>query len=314
LLLKSTRKSTRQNIDLEPAVVLSVSLADAECLDLSDIVNTDRYPLHDPDSPRLNDLVAACRAELAASGSAVLHDFLRPEALERARNEGRALAAKTYFSTRKVNAYFTADDPALSEADPRRIFMDRTSGFVTRDLIPADAIVHRIYVAQAMKRFVATCLGETRVWEYADPYAGLVQNVMPPGTEQPWHYDTNEFIVSMMTQQPTAGGDFEYCPNIRSPQGENYEGVGRVVRGETREAINVITLRPGDLQLFKGRFSLHRVTQVAGEVERHTAIFAYSQKPGVIGRLERTRQLYGRVSEAHLEAEQRLVRADSLVD
>jgi len=87
-------------------VVLSVSLADAECLDLSDIVNTDRYPLHDPDSPRLNDLVAACRAELAASGSAVLHDFLRPEALERARNEGRALAMKTYFSTRKVNAYY----------------------------------------------------------------------------------------------------------------------------------------------------------------------------------------------------------------
>jgi len=75
-------------------VVLSVSLADAECLDLSDIVNTDRYPLHDPDSPRLNDLVAACRAELAASGSAVLHDFLRPEALERAREVYEGMCAR----------------------------------------------------------------------------------------------------------------------------------------------------------------------------------------------------------------------------
>ncbi|MGV7244266.1 HalD/BesD family halogenase [Caballeronia sp. M23-90] len=295
-------------------MVLSASLADAECLDLSDIVNTERYPLHEPSSPGLRQLVAACREQLAETGSAVLHDFLRPEALERARTEGRALAAKTYFSTRKVNAYFTADDPALPLSDPRRIFMDRTSGFVTRDLIPADAIVHRIYVAQAMKRFVAACLGEDRVWEYADPYAGLVQNVMPAGTEQPWHYDTNEFIVSMMTQQPAAGGDFEYCPNIRTPQGENYDGVGRVVRGDTRDEIQIITLRPGDLQLFKGRFSLHRVTRVEGDTERHTAIFAYSQKPGVVGRLERTRQLYGRVSEAHLEAEQRLVRADSLVD
>lgn len=295
-------------------MVLSVSLADAECLDLGDIVNTDRYPLHDPDSPALRDLVAGCRAQLATTGSAVLHDFLRPEALERARLEGRALADKTYFSTRKVNAYFTADDPSLPASDPRRMFMDRTSGFVTRDLIPADAIVHRIYVAQSMKHFVAACLDEERVWEYADPYAGLVQNVMPPGTEQPWHYDTNEFIVSMMTQQPDAGGDFEYCPNIRSPRGENYEGVGQVIGGESRVPVNVITLRPGDLQLFKGRFSLHRVTKVRGETDRHTAIFAYSQKPGVIGRLERTRQLYGRVSEAHLEAEQRLVRADGLVD
>jgi len=295
-------------------VSVSLPFADAECLDLSDIVDTDRYPLHDPDHPNMRALVDGCRARLAETGSAVLHDFLRPQALARAKLEGQALSPKTYFSTRKVNAYFTADDVSLPADDPRRIFMDRTSGFVTRDVIPADSIVHRIYVAQAMKRFIAACLGEERVWEYADPYAGLVINVMPPGTEQPWHYDTNEFIVSMMTQQPEAGGDFEYCPNIRSPQGENFEGVGRVVRGETRDPINVLTLRPGDLQLFKGRFSLHRVTRVGGAIERHTAIFAYSQKPGVIGRLERTRQLYGRVSEMHIEAEQRLVRADGLVD
>ncbi|MET3822049.1 MULTISPECIES: hypothetical protein [Burkholderia] len=295
-------------------MTVNLPLADAECMDLGDIVDTDRYPLHAPDHPRMRELIAACREELAGHGSAVLHDFLRPAALERARAEGRALAAKTFYSHRKVNAYFTADDPSLPADDPRRVFMDRTSGFVTRDVIPADAIIHRLYVAQSMKSFIAACLGEARVWEYADPYAGLVQNVLPPGTEQPWHYDTNEFIVSMMTQQPAAGGDFEYCPGIRSPEGENYNEVGRVVRGETRAPVRVITLRPGDLQLFKGRFSLHRVARVEGERERHTAIFAYSKKPGVIGRLERTRQLYGRVSEMHLEAEQRLVRADGLVD
>ena len=54
-------------------------------------------------------------------------------------------------------------------------------------------------------------------------------------------------------QQPEAGGDFEYCPNIRSPPGENYGDVGSVVRGETRAPINVITLQPGELQLFKRR-------------------------------------------------------------
>ena len=293
---------------------VSLPLADAECIDLSDIVDTDRYPLHEPSHPRMRELLATCRAELSGNGSAVLHGFLRPEALERARAEGLDFAKKTYFSTRKVNAYFTADDPSLPADDPRRVFMERTSGFVTRDVIPADAVVHRIYVARAMKQFVAACLGEMQVWEYADPYAGLVQNVMPPGTEQPWHYDTNEFIVSMMTQQPESGGDFEYCPNIRSPQGENYGGVGAVVRGETRAPISVITLQPGDLQLFKGRFSLHRVTRVGGSIDRHTAIFAYSKQPGVVGRVERTRQLYGRVSEMHLEAEKSLVRADGLVD
>jgi hypothetical protein len=122
--------------------------------------------------------VAGCRAEL--------HDFLRPEALGRARNEGRALAAKTYFSTRKVNAYFTADDRALSAADPRRIFMDRTSGFVTRDLIPADAIVHRVYVAQAMKRFVANCSrlirARIRPGCWTDPRTRRVMNIDNAGS------------------------------------------------------------------------------------------------------------------------------------
>ena len=60
-----------------------------------------------------------------------------------------------------------------------------------------------------------------------------------------------------------------------------------------------LRLRPGDLQLFTGRYSLHRVTEVEGTRSRHTAIFAYSERPGVIGTPERTRQLFGRVTPAH---------------
>jgi len=57
------------------------------------------------------------------------------------------------------------------------------------------------------------------------------------------------------------------------------------------------------------------VTRVEGDTPRLTAIFAYSQAPDVVGRLERTRQLYGRVSEQHMLAEQsRAERADGLID
>jgi hypothetical protein len=72
-------------------------------------------------------------------------------------------------------------------------------------------------------------------------------------------------------------------------------------------------LRPGYLQLFTGRYSLHRVTSVDGTA-RHSAIFAYSQRPGVIGTVARTRQLFGRVAAAHLAAEGRAVRVDQLMD
>ena len=52
-----------------------------------------------------------------------------------------------------------------------------------------------------------------------------------------------------------------------------------------------------------GETSLHRVTDVTGASARHTAIFAYSERPDVIGTVARTRQLFGRVTPAHLAAD-----------
>jgi len=296
-------------------MLTAMQLADAERHDLSGLVDIERYPLDRPDDSTLLATIEQARADLDREGCAVLRGFLREDRLTQLREECQELANKSFFNTREVNAYFTADNPALPEDDPRRLFMTRTSGFVTRDMITADRIMQRLYVSPAMKSLVARCLGENQVYEYADPYAGLVLNVLPEGTEQPWHYDTNEFIVTMMTQDAEEGGSFEYCPDIRTPQDENYAGVGAVLRDQDRDRVRHLSLRPGDLQLFKGRFSLHRVTRVKGDTPRLTAIFAYSQTPGVVGRLERTRQLYGRVSEQHIQAEEgRAERADGLID
>ncbi|MGH8409076.1 MAG: HalD/BesD family halogenase, partial [Pseudomonas sp.] len=173
---------------------MSLQLADAEVGDISDIINTELYPIHDSGHVQLQALIEHARAELAEDGCCLLKNFLRPAALEQARLEGLALSGKTFYSVRKVNAYFTEDDTSLPHDDPRRTFMERTSGFVTRDMIAPDAIIHRLYVSPMMKRFIGACLNEPEIFEYADPFAGLVINVMPDGTEQPWHFDTNEFI------------------------------------------------------------------------------------------------------------------------
>ena len=47
---------------------------------------------------------------------------------------------------------------------------------------------------------------------------------------------------------------------------------------------------------------------------RHAAIFAYTREPGVIGRLARTKQLFGRALPEHEEAERQRVRSDTLLD
>ena len=84
--------------------------------------------------------------------------------------------------------------------------------------------------------------------------------------------------------------------------------------GETNRVI-ALPLEPGDLQIFKGRYSLHRVTQVEGQRRRYTAIFGYSEKPGVISKASRKLKLFGRCLDAHLEAEAQVaIRTDNLRD
>lgn len=54
--------------------------------------------------------------------------------------------------------------------------------------------------------------------------------------------------------------------------------------------------------------------RVASDDERHTAIFSYTEKPGVIGNVERTRQLFGRVLAIHRSAQRHAVRSDKPMD
>ena len=123
---------------------------------------------------------------------------------------------------------------------------------------------------------LAAVVGAEQLYEYADPLAGLVINVLQPGCAHPWHFDNNDFIVTLMTQQPEAGGAFEYCPQLRSAEDQNYPGVEAVLDGE-RGPVETLDLRPGDLQIFFGRNSLHRVAEVEGGRERHTLILAYAE-------------------------------------
>ncbi|MGH3915779.1 MAG: HalD/BesD family halogenase [Pseudonocardiaceae bacterium] len=277
-------------------------------------VDTARYPLSDPTGAAWQQLVSRVRQELRAVGCSVLPGFVRRSLHAALRRECGDIAARAYYDIETVNVYNTAADPSLPEGHPAGIPMERGNAFVARDDIPDEFIIHQLYTSPLFQHFIACCFGLPELHELADPLAGLCLNVVLPGRAHPWHFDTNEFTVSMLTRQPQVGGVFEYCPNIRSSRAENLDDVGAVLAGRGDHLIRRISLGPGDLQLFTGRYSLHRVTPVHGGTARHSVIFAYSERPGVIGTVARTRQLFGRVTPAHLAAEDRPVRADQLMD
>jgi hypothetical protein len=286
----------------------------AEARLVDDVVDTTRYPLSGPGTPAWDAVVAQARADLHHRGCCVLRDFIRPALREPLRRQGDDVAPWAYYDVEVVNAYNIPSDAALPVDHPGRIAMQRRNAFVARDHIPDHHLIHQLYVNDLFQRFVADCFELPEVHPLADPLAGLVLNVVGPGMDHPWHFDTNEFAVSLLTRSPDEGGVFEYCPGIRSPESENLDDVRGVLRGERDHLVHRLDLRPGDLQLFLGRFSLHRVSTVRGTTDRHSAIFAYSARPGVVGTEARTRQLFGRVAAEHLASRTGAVRGDELLD
>jgi hypothetical protein len=282
-------------------------------VEIAEFIDIKAFPLLREGSGAWVRCVERIRHELAAVDCSVLSGFIRPHRLADLRAEGRAIAPLAWSRIEAVNAYNIADDQDLPDWHPGRIPLERGNAFVARDQIPPHFLISQLFHNPPFQRFVAACFGMKRVFALADPLSGLCLNVLQAGREHPWHFDTNEFTVSLLTQKPKDGGVFEYSPNIRSPENENFSTVREVLEGRGGQRVQRVALEAGDLFLFRGRYSLHRVTAVEGEPERHSAILAYTKEPGVIGSRERTRQLFGRTLPVHLaEAERR--RADGLLD
>lgn len=281
---------------------------------LQGFVDLERYPIDRLDSPAGEALVASCREQLGVDGCVVLKNFVPADALARLERETLALSPRAHYNEGETNPYNSSGDPALPPEHPKNRFDDRTNGFVAGDCIGDDTIIRRIHGNVDFQRFVAAVVGMDEIHPYADPLADLVVNVLREGCQHPWHYDTNEFIVTMLTRKPEAGGTFEYAPGLRSPESENFPGVRAVLDGE-RSQLKSLDLELGDLQIFFGRYSLHRVTPVRGERERHSVIFAYAREPGFVGRPERAQRIFGRMAPVHERMlHERTERSDSLTD
>ena len=76
------------------------------------------------------------------------------------------------------------------------------------------------------------------MYHYADPLASLTINVNKPGDRFSWHYDTNEFTVTMLVQDCDQGGIFQYVPNIRNKDDECYDEVQKLLHGDIKDKRN----------------------------------------------------------------------------
>jgi len=286
------------------------------------LVDTERYPLDGRVLPAGEArhiaywrAVEEARTGLRSDGCALLREFVTPAAVRLLNDEIVVAKPRTHFSMQVINPYFhTQINPEFADDHPVNTFTERSSGFIPGDAWPSVCAMDTLFRAPAVCRLLADCLEIDELHCYDDPLAGLTANILDPGQQFPWHFDTNDFAVTVLVQPADEGGLFEYAPGVRTAADEGFDAIAGLLAGG-RDGVHTLDLCPGDLQIFRGRYSLHRVTRVAANSQpRHAAIFAYTRQPGVIGRVERTRQLFGRVLSEHEEAERSRVREDDLLD
>ena len=263
-----------------------------------------------PGDPAFLSVLQKVHGELSKDGCSVLKGFVRRERIGDLVTESDLAAPNGHMSKNRTNAYFTTDDETLPTDHPKRQFFDRSNAFIPADNFGEGSGLRSIYEWKPFFQFVRDALGETNFYRYADPLADVIVNMAEEGNGFPWHFDTNNYTVTLAIQNAEAGGDFEYAPNIRK-QDENFAEVRRVLDG-TSDKVKTLTLEPGDLQIFKGRYSMHRVAPLQGKRPRYVAIFSYVEEPDMVATPERCKQLYGKVLPIHYERAG--LRADSFLD
>jgi len=257
------------------------------------------------------DLVATTRDEMQARGCCRIPEFLRPTAIAEMQAEADALRDQTAWSTDAHNPYFAPADDAYPAGHPRRVLQRRHSGFINSDLLLRQSRLRMFFDSDIVVHFISECLAVVPLYRWADPLGRNPYGVMDEGHVFPWHFDGNDFTVSLLVQRAEAGGVFEYVPNIRKPGEENYERVQHILEGG-RDGVLELDLQPGDLQIFRGRHSMHRVTPIEGPTSRYIALPCYSSDPYFINTPFHSECVYGRALPVHHE--RHIARADGLTD
>lgn len=256
---------------------------------LREVINLNRYPIQS------DEFRAECKRTLDKDGALVMRDFLQSAAISSIKTEGDENRRLAYYTANSHNIYLAPHDPDYPMDHPRNREVASTKGCITTDQIPASSPLHALYDAPEFRDFLCAVLGESALYAYADPLSSININYASEGQELGWHFDNSSFAITLMIQEPEAGGEFEYVRDVRdADRGEmNYAQAGKVLDGET--PAKTLAMTAGTLVLFRGRNSMHRVTPVKGGRTRMLVVLAYNTKPGISLSESARMTFYGRL-------------------
>jgi len=252
--------------------------------DMKKLIDLDRYPID-----RLNNkpgqlLVAQCRSDLEDSAAAILPSFVRQSAILKMAKEAESLVQIAHRYDGDRAPFYDVDDNERLDDDSleSRVRSARHPNRYCQILnyqIPNSSDLRAIYLWPPLTEFIRQVLNVEHLFQSQCPHLALTMKVAYEGDTDGWHYDPNDGVITLVLQTPDNGGEFEYAPDVRNQNDQNYAGVDRLYKSPDVEAIRP-TLEPGTFTFFNGRYSMHRVRPVGlTRQPRIVSIFSFDQRP-----------------------------------
>ena len=252
--------------------------------DMNKLIDLDRYPIDRLNSKPGQLLVAQCRSDLEDSAAAILPSFVRQSAILKMAKEAESLVQVAHRYDGDRAPFYDVDDNERSDDDSlqSRVRSARHPNRYCQILnyqIPNSSDLRAIYLWPPLTEFIRQVLNVEHLFQSQCPHLALTMKVAYEGDTDGWHYDPNDGVITLVLQTPDNGGEFEYAPDVRNQNDQNYAGVDRLYKSPDVEAIRP-TLEPGTFTFFNGRYSMHRVRPVGlTRQPRIVSIFSFDQRP-----------------------------------
>ena len=248
------------------------------------LIDLDRYPIDRLQDKAGQMLVAQCRSDLDDCAAAILPSFVRQAAITKIAEEAESLVQVAHrYDGDRVTFYEDdkkgcSDDDSLDSA-VRSVRHPNRYCQILNYQIPNHSDLRAIYLWPPLTEFIRQVLNVEHLFLSQCPHLALTMKVAYEGDTDGWHYDPNDGVITLVLQTADNGGEFEYAPNIRNKNDQNYAGVDRLFKSPDVEATRPM-LEPGTFTFFNGRRSMHRVRPVGSTRQpRIVSIFSFDQRP-----------------------------------
>lgn len=286
---------------------------DSVTVDISQLVNTEIYPLHlANEDPNYLSFVSNFRSHLVHDGIATLPNFLRNDVLCKAVAQIRSLTYKAWKTDSSHNIFLDDGDEDFPMDHIRNRRLPTTVASLAYDYLDKENVLRLLYQNEKFLNFIRQVLDLPTFHRLADPLGACSVNIFKPGMKHSWHFDESQFSTTLMLQKPEEGGLFQYTKPIRGICGDKreskiqmtekeslarkkqFEMLDKLSSDQRMDLVDTLTFEPGTLSIFQGNQCLHRVTKCGGNRDRLVAIFCFSTRQGVKNSSQVQKLFWGR--------------------